>query len=333
MALLLSRWRQAVYTIPRDDLSAVDPVTRWLVLARTPVVIMTLSSAVIGSLLALRDHSVEAHLLLLTGAGLVIAHAASNLVNDFWDFRRGADTESSPRVSYGPHPFASGAVSGRSVLVVTVGLLAAATAIGVYLTAARGLGVLAFALPGAAILLLYSGGPLPLKYVGLGELAVLLVWGPLMTGGTYYVATGELPSWVLLASLPYAFGVTTVVMGKHIDKLPFDSEHQIRTLPVWLGEAAGRWTTRAVFVLSYASVLAVAVWQAMPGLLLPLVAVPTLGAVLHVYNSPKPDRPPDGYPGWPLWFAALAFVHVRRFGTLLLVGLAAQLVGEAVLSA
>ncbi len=324
---LLGRWRLALYTIPRDDLSTVDHLTRWLVLARAPVVVMTVTSAIIGGLLALRDHAVDAHLLALSAVGLALAHAASNLVNDFWDFRRGADAPGSPRVSYGPHAFAG--TRERWAFMVTAGLLACATAIGIVLTVARGPAVLAFALPGAAVLLLYSGGPLPLKYIGLGELAVLVVWGPLMIGGTFYVATGGLPWWAVVASLPYAFGVTTVVIGKHLDKLDFDTARDIRTLPVVLGEGRGRRLVQALLVLMYASALAVAAWQEMPGLLLVFGAAPVARSALRAFGRPKPGAPPQGYPGWPLWFAAFAFVHVRRFGILLLLGLAAQLVVEA----
>jgi 1,4-dihydroxy-2-naphthoate octaprenyltransferase len=327
---LLRRWLDALYTIPRADLRTVDPVTRWLVLTRAPVLVMTAVSALIGGLLAARDDAFDPVLVVLAALGVVIAHAASNLVNDFWDFQRGADTPDSPRVTYGPHAFASDVVPRRSVLFVTLGLLGAATAGGGYLTVARGPAVLAFALAGALVLLLYSGGPLPLKYFGLGEASVLLVWGPLMIGGTYYVSAGELPWWVVVASLPYAFGVTSVVMGKHLDKLEFDSRRRIRTLPVALGGASARRATQALLVAMYASTFALAVWQRMPGLLLVAGALPLLRLSLRAYGEPKPLAPPEGYPGWPLWFVAFAFIHVRRFGGLFLCGLVLQLAVEAV---
>ena len=88
------------------------------------------------------------------------------------------------------------------------------------------------------MLLFYSGGPIPLKYFGMGEIAVFIVWGPLMIGGAYYVMAEELPWWVVLASVPYGLGVTTVLFGKHLDKLAFDKEKGIRTMPIVLGEKA-----------------------------------------------------------------------------------------------
>jgi len=324
-------WLEALYTIPRVDLAQVDPITRWLILSRASVVVMTATSAVIGGLLALRDDVFDAPLLILTALGLVLAHAGSNLVNDFWDFHRGADSADSPRLNYGPHPLTDKSARWRSFLLVTLAILAAAAAIGIYLTVVTGPVLLAFALSGAFVLLLYSGGPLPLKYFGLGEIAVFIVWGPLMIGGTYYVMAVELPGWVVLASVPYALGVTTVLFGKHLDKLAFDAEHGIRTLPMLLGEARARRLTVVLSAGMYGSVAALAVWQEMPALLLVAGALPLLLWVFRIYNAPKPAEPPEGYKGWPLWFVGIAFIHNRRFGVLFIAGLALQLLAEELL--
>ncbi len=209
-------------------------------------------------------------------------------------------------------------------------VLAAATVIGVVLTIASGPGVLIFALTGAALLLLYSGGPYPLKYIGLGEIAVFFIWGPLMIGGTYYVITETLPGWVLLASVPYGLGVTTVLFGKHLDKLDFDKSKHIRTMPILLGEYWARRTTVVLSVLMYVSTVALAVWQGMWALVLAAGAIPLLLLLIRFFRNPKPHEPPEGYRGWPLWFVAVAFIHNRRFGMLFVSGLALQIAAEAV---
>jgi 1,4-dihydroxy-2-naphthoate octaprenyltransferase len=324
-------WLRAVYTIPRVDPADVDPVSRWLILGRVSVVTMSAISAVIGGLLAVRDDVFDAPLLVLVALGLILAHTGSNLVNDFWDFQHGIDTPDSPRTNYGPHALAGERSYFREFAFVTLAILATATAIGVYLTMAAGLGVLIFALAGAFVLLSYSGGPFPLKYVGLGELAVFIVWGPLMIGGTYYVLSGELPVWVVLASVPYGLGVSSVLFGKHLDKLAFDSSKGIRTMPIVLGEALARRVTIALAALMYASTAALAVWQEMWALVLVAGALPLLWLLVRIYRQPKPKAPPEGYRGWPLWFVGVAFIHNRRFGLLFVSGLALQLVAEAVI--
>lgn len=323
-------WIQALYTVPWIDPARVDPISRWLILGRVSVVVMSAISAVIGGLLAAHDGVVDLPLLLLVCLGLVLAHTGSNLVNDFWDYRHGIDTPDSPRANYGPHPLAAHAYF-RQFVAVTLAVLAGAAAIGVYLTAVSGPGVLIFALSGAALLMFYSGGPFPLKYVGLGEIAVFVIWGPLMIGGTYYVLTERLPAWVLLASVPYALGVTSVLLGKHLDKLDFDREKGVRTLPVVLGESLARRLTVVVCALMYVAAAALAVAERMPGLLTVAAALPLMAIVVRFYRWPKPKERPRGYRGWPLWFVGVAFIHNRRFGLLLVAGLAIQVLAEEIL--
>ncbi len=318
-------WLRALYTIPRVDPAEVDPLARWLILGRVSVAVMSLLSALIGGLLALYDDEFSIGLLVLLALGLMLAHTGSNLVNDFWDYRNGIDTEDSPRAQYGPHPFVGEKQNLREFLLVTGIVLASATAIGVFLVITAGLWVLAFALGGAFVLMFYSGGPLPLKYFGMGEIAVFIVWGPLMIGGSYYVMAESLPGWVLLASVPYGLGVTTVLFGKHLDKLGFDSDKGIRTMPIVLGESLARSVTVVLSAGMYVSAAALAVWQEMWALVLVIGALPLLWQLYQFYRSPKPEEAPKGYPGWPLWFVAIAFIHNRRFGMLFIAGLALQL--------
>jgi 1,4-dihydroxy-2-naphthoate octaprenyltransferase len=324
-------WLEALRTVPQVDPSRVDPVSRWLILGRVSVAVMSVISALIGAMLALREDEFNLGLALLVALGLLLAHTGSNLVNDFWDYRHGIDSPESPRVNYGPHPLARESDGTREFAAVTLLVLAAATVIGVVLTIASGPGVLVFALTGALLLLAYSGGPYPLKYIGLGEIAVFFIWGPLMIGGTYYVLAEELPAWVLLASVPYGLGVTTVLFGKHLDKLEFDTSKHIRTMPIVLGESLARRVTVVLSVLMYASTAALAVWQGMWALVLVVGAIPLLQLLMRFYRDPKPERPPEGYRGWPLWFVGIAFIHNRRFGMLFVAGLALQLAAEAIL--
>jgi 1,4-dihydroxy-2-naphthoate octaprenyltransferase len=169
----------------------------------------------------------------------------------------------------------------------------------------------------------------PLKYIGMGEPAVLVVWGPLMVGGTYYVVTGAMDWNVAVASLPFALGATAVLFGKHIDKLEADQKKRIRTLPVLLGERLSRWVTIGMLLAQYALVVGlVATRYFSPVVLLTLGAVPALWLSLKAYRHPRPSRPPKELPPnvWPLWFVAFAFYHTRRFGMLYVLGLVADVV-------
>jgi 1,4-dihydroxy-2-naphthoate polyprenyltransferase len=213
-------------------------------------------------------------------------------------------------------------MSRRGLAVLALAVNLADLLILLVLLVVRGWPVLAFALAGFVISIAYTAPPLRLKQRGLGEPAVLLIWGPLMVGGTYYVATGTVDWRVLLASLPYGLLCTAVLMGKHVDKVAWDEPAGTRTMPVVLGEARARRLTQWLMAGFYAGLVLGVLVRALPWpVLLAAGALPLLAKVWRRFDRPRPDQPPEGFPVWPLWFAALAFVHTRRAGALLVLGL------------
>jgi len=301
----------------------VDPVSRWLVLTRAGVLPMTLVAAAVAGLLArYRGAEVRWVFFALSAVGLVLAHIANNLMNDLFDLEVGTDTEDYPRNLYSPHPVLSGMITKRGLAVSALTVNAICLAIMVYLAVERGWPVVAFAVGGFALSAAYTAPPLRLKKRGLGEPTVIAVWGPLMVGGTYYAATGTIPGAVALASLPYAVLCTTVLMGKHIDKLPWDAPKGIKTLPVRLGEALARRVTQSMFVAFYALVIALVVVSVLPAAtLLVVLSLPRLRPIWRAFDEPKPEVCPVPNPVWPLWFAPHAFLLTRRAGGLLVLGL------------
>ncbi|MGH7804538.1 MAG: prenyltransferase, partial [Candidatus Binatia bacterium] len=110
-------WREVLLT---GNLSAdrrVDVVSRWLLMTRAAVFPMTLVSGAIGGLLALGHPEANAGLFALALLGLLAAHAANNLMNDYFDLAGGVDTENYPRALYAPHPVLSGMVSRTGLAV------------------------------------------------------------------------------------------------------------------------------------------------------------------------------------------------------------------------
>lgn len=320
---LLQRWRYALATT-NAPAGHVDPVTRWLVLSRAAVLPMTLVAAAIAGLVAVfRDESVAWGWFTLSAAGLVLAHVANNLMNDLFDLEVGTDSETYPRNLYSPHPVLSGMISRGGLFAAALAVNATCLAIMFVLFTARGWPVVAFAVSGFVLSAAYTAPPLRLKKRGLGEPTVLVVWGPLMVGGTYYAATGHIPAAVVLASLPYALLCTTVLMGKHVDKIPWDAPAGTRTLPVLLGEARARALTRGLIAAYFVLVAALAAARLLPvASLLVAASFPVARGVWRAFDRPRPDDPPPGYPIWPLWYAAHAFVLTRRAGSLFVAGLA-----------
>jgi 1,4-dihydroxy-2-naphthoate octaprenyltransferase len=258
----------------------------------------------------------------LASVGIVLAHVANNLMNDLFDLEVGTDSTEYPRALYAPHPVLSGMITRRGLATAALAVNVVDLAILVVLTVVRGWPIIGFALGGFLLSAAYTAPPLRLKKHGLGEPTVLVVWGPLMVCGTYYAATGHLPWEIVAASFPYALLCTTVLMGKHIDKIPWDAPDGTHTLPVILGEHTARRVTQAMCVAFYALVIALVAARALPvPSLLVLLALPRLVPVWRAFEQPRPDKPPKGWPVWPLWFAGLAFAHTRRAGALFVVGL------------
>jgi 1,4-dihydroxy-2-naphthoate octaprenyltransferase len=321
----VAMWGKALTIIPRIDKQewdGLDIVSRWLIATRAAVFIMTALAAGIGGLLAYRDGAFDWTRFLLCLFGLVFAHGANNLLNDWTDHKKGIDKDNYYRAQYGPQPLEHGLLTEAQLwkYIVVTGLLALIC--GGVLIFQTGWLTLALLGIGAFFVLFYTW---PLKYIGLGEPSVVLVWGPLMVGGTYFVVTGgQIDSSVVLISLAYALGPTTVLFGKHTDKLEEDKPRKVRTLPVILGQNASRFITVGLWVFQYA-LIGYLFWSKQVGwpMLLVLLAIPKLVWASKVFSKPRPvEAPPELPPDvWPLYLSAHAFVYNRLFGALFMVGL------------
>jgi len=331
----VAMWIRALRVIPRIDKAewdALDPISHWLIAARGAVLVITFISAGIAGLLAVRDGAFDPLLWTLMTAGLLLAHATNNLLNDYTDHAKGVDRDNYVRAQYGPHPLEHGLMTARRLLTYAAVTGAAALVIGAYLVSVRRPLALALLAAGAFFVLFYT---YPLKYIGLGEVAVLVTWAPLMIGGGYFIVTGRWDWTVASVGLPYALGATSVIFGKHIDKLADDRAKGIHTLPVIIGERSARAVVAAMMVLQYVTIAAlVAIGFFTPVLLLVFLALSQLRDALAVYRARRPAQRPEGYPTdvWPLYYVAYAFAHNRRFGLLLLLGLVADVVARMALA-
>lgn len=325
----LTMWVKALRVIPRvekEEWERLDVISKWLISTRAAVLIMTFISAAIAGLLAARAGMFDWGRWILLTIGLVFAHAMNNLMNDITDYEKGVDKDNYFRTQYGPQPLEQGLMSKRQILMyaAVTGLIALAA--GVPLVIFGGWLALGLLLAGVFFVFFYT---YPLKYIGLGEIAVIIVWGPLMIGGGYYVITGQWDWNVVIASLPYALGPTTVIFGKHIDKLEQDKAKGIRTLPVLLGETAARYLALVMMALQYLLVFYLIAIGYLPWVMvLVLLGLYTVPRVLPIFLKPKPADCPPNYSRdvWPLWYVAAAFYQNRAYGLALLLGLITSVV-------
>ena len=318
-------WGRALQTIPRiskEEWDSLDVISRWLISTRAAVLIMTFISGLLGGLLAWFYGSFSWSRFLVALFGITFAHAANNLINDYIDHKRGVDKGNYYRSLYGPQPLEHGYMTVRQHLTYFGVTLLVALAAGFYLYLQTDVRTLLLMAAGLFFLFFYTW---PLKYIGLGEPTVVLVWGPLMIGGTYFVVTGGDWNWnVIWLALVYAIGPTTVLFGKHTDKLKQDKAKRVYTLPVIMGESIARNSALFVWVLQYVFII----WFIYKGILgwpmlIVLLAIPKLAWAWKTFSKKRPEEAPaDAIPNtWPLYLSHHAFLYNKRFSLLFLAGL------------
>jgi 1,4-dihydroxy-2-naphthoate octaprenyltransferase len=308
----------------KEEWESLDVISKWLIATRSAVTNVTVYACAIAGLLAWRDHHFSILPWLVVTLGLFIAHGANNLLNDFTDFSRGVDTDNYFRTQYGVHPLVQGFWAKRQQItwfLVSGGLAFLSGIFALFYTefSPAVIGMFAY---GALVLLFYTW---PLKYLGLGELSIFLIWGPILVTGVYIVlARGWTDQvWnVALAGVPFGLSVVSINIGKHIDKFEADVKKKVGTLPVRIGEKAARYVNIAVFILMYAVILYLVFGPCYftPVILIVFLAGKRLLYAVGVLTKPRPAEPPKEWPGWPTWFSGFAFYHNRLFSNLFVLG-------------
>ena len=332
MNINFSMWKKALTNLikveTKDEWDKLDVISKWLIATRSAVTIVTIYSSTIAGLLAWRAGHFSWLPWIIVTLGLFIAHGTNNLLNDYTDFTRGIDKDNYFRTQYGAHPLVQGFWTIRQQITwfLISGVLAFLS--GVFALFYTGfspavIGLFAF---GALVLLFYTW---PLKYLGLGELAIFLIWGPILVAGVYIVLMGGRMDnvWnVALAGVPFGLSVVSINIGKHIDKSSQDKQKGVGTLPVRIGEKATRYLNMAVLVLIYLVILYLIFVPHFftPVMLIVFLAGKRLFYAVAVHAKPRPAEPPKEWPGWPTWFAGFAFFHNRLFSDLLVVGILAD---------
>jgi 1,4-dihydroxy-2-naphthoate octaprenyltransferase len=222
--------------------------------------------------------------------GALFIQVGTNLSNDYSDARRGADTED----RLGPvRVTAGGLVPPRQVLVATYIAFGAAVAAGAYLVATAGWELL---LVGAASILagvLYTGGPRPYGYEGLGEVFVFLFFGVVAVAGSYFAQVEELTWEAFVLAVPVGLLASSILVVNNVRDLETDRRAGKRTLAVRLGRARARGLYGAMVYLAFLT--APVPWLAgspdlSAWLLLPFVALPLAVPVVRVVRS-RSDGP------------------------------------------
>jgi 1,4-dihydroxy-2-naphthoate polyprenyltransferase len=221
--------------------------------------------------------------------GSVFIQIGTNLANDYSDAKRGADTAA----RLGPVRVTSaGLVAPRRVLVATWVAFGVAVAAGLYLAAEVGPEILAVGAVSILAGVLYTGGPRPYGYAGLGELFVFLFFGLVAVNGSYYVQVEELAWMPFALSIPVGCLATAILVVNNLRDIETDRRAGKTTLAVRLGRDATRrlfvWLLAVAFAAAPVAVLvADAPAWALIALAAAPLAQPPLRAVLTRTDGPS----------------------------------------------
>ena len=262
----------------------------WLMAARPRTLPAAAAPVLVGTALAATEGTFKALTFVAAMIGALFIQVGTNLSNDYSDARRGADTED----RLGPvRVTAGGLVPPRQVLIATYVAFAAAVLAGTYLIVTAGWELLAV---GAASILagvLYTGGPRPYGYEGLGEVFVFLFFGVVAVTGSYFAQVETLEWEAFVLAVPVGLLASAILVVNNVRDLETDRRAGKRTLAVRLGRTRARGLYGAMV---YAAFLTAPLPWALGGsgleawLLLPFAALPLAVQVVRIVRN-RTDGP------------------------------------------
>jgi 1,4-dihydroxy-2-naphthoate octaprenyltransferase len=250
---------------------------RTLPAAAAPVLVGTAYAATLGTFKGLT--------FVATLLGALLIQIGTNLSNDYSDARRGADTED----RLGPvRVTAGGLVPPKQVLIATYVAFGLAVLVGVYLILTSGWQLLLVGIASILAGVLYTGGPKPYGYEGLGEVFVFLFFGVVAVTGTFFAQREELTWESFVLAIPVGLLATAILMVNNTRDLETDRRAGKRTLAVRLGREKARIGYALLVYLAFAT--APLAWafggrHLTPWLLLPWLALPIAAPIVRIVRN------------------------------------------------
>lgn len=251
----------------------MSPVRIWLMAARLRTLPAAVAPVLVGTAVGVQaseDLRIGTFIAALLGS--IFIQIGTNLSNDYSDARRGADTED----RLGPvRVTAGGLVPPRQVLIAVYVTFAAAVACGAYLVAVAGWELLVVGVLSIAAGVLYTGGPKPYGYEGLGEVFVFLFFGVAAVAGSTFAQIEAWPWEALALAVPVGLLASAILVVNNVRDMDTDKRVGKRTLAVRMGRHRTRDLFAAMVYLSFPAALVPWIGGSLgPSLLLVLLALP-----------------------------------------------------------
>lgn len=263
----------------------------WFLASRPWSFIMTAISIGVGAAIAAIEDAFAWGMFVLTLIGMVCLHAATNLINDYYDIQSGVDSAEAATTQYRPHPLGEGKLQPKNVRLAAFILFFIGASIGIWLATTRGWPILVLGFMGILFSLSYSAPPVNYKYVALGEFSVFLMWGPLIVEGAYFVQRQVFSLKAFLVSIPFGVIVALVLLANNLRDIAHDKSRNIRTIAIILGERKGFYLYAALVSLAYTSILLMVIFNVLSFLsLLVFASVPLAVKISYLMLQKIPNN-------------------------------------------
>lgn len=267
---------------------------------------MTFSSVTLATLVAALGGHFTPLFYALTLGGMIAFHAATNLINDFYDVKHSVDKVGAPTTRYRPHPSAYGIVSPNTIREWAALFFGIALVAGVYLAFVVSFWILLVIAVGLFGSFFYTADPIVLKSKALGEITVFVMWGLLIPLGSYLTETSQLAVQPVLASIPIGIFVALVLLANNIRDTEYDGSVTADTLSVRFGRDSAVKLYGCLLFLTYSFIPALIGAGVLPvWCLITLITVPDAMGLWKMFRRPTPDDADPRTAGVALRFSIL----------------------------
>ncbi len=271
----------------QDTIKVEQGWRMWWQLTRPHTLTAAFAPVFLGTMLALPFGRLHFPLFAAMLLASVLIQMATNMFNEYYDFKRGLDTEHSVGIG---GTIVRNKVNPATILNLALSLYGISVLLGIYICSQTSWWLAVIGLISMAIGYFYTGGPYPIAYTPLGELFSGVVMGMLLVLIAFYIQTGTVTERAVLLSIPSVLLVAAIMMANNIRDLEGDKLGGRKTLAILLGRANAVRIQSAFFILSFAWIIGLVLFGGLtPWSLLVILCVKKPVSAIRIFR--QYDRP------------------------------------------
>jgi len=273
------------------NMSKESKLNSWFLASRPKTLLAAVVPVMVGSALAISMKKFFLPYSIVALLCSILIQIGTNFTNDLYDFLKGSDTvkRKGPR-----RVLASGLISAKEMKVAIILVFGTTFLLGLYLVYSAGLIILWVGILSIFAGIIYTAGPFPLAYNGLGDVFVFIFFGIVGTMGTFYLHTQEISLLALLVSIPVGALITNILVVNNYRDIEEDLEANKKTLAVLLGKVFTRWQFILLMTFSYVTTILLhlqfnySLWILLPLTTIPIAVI--LTKMLYTLNGEELNK-------------------------------------------